>query len=84
MMVVPINAGKGYDVTIENGVFKRAPDIISKHVTGCRIMIVSETNVYPIYGAELEKMLKAAGYKIYRFVLEAGESSKTLHTGSKL
>jgi 3-dehydroquinate synthase len=44
------------------------------------VCIVSDTNVDPLYGDEIEGIFKAAGIKAVRFVFCAGEAHKTLDT----
>ena len=47
---------------------------------GSRAMIVSETNVFPIYGERLKASLEKAGIHTAEFVFEAGEPQKQLST----
>ena len=44
---------------------------------GCAGLIVSDTNVDPIYGDDLQKVLGDAGIACKRLVLDAGEASKS-------
>ena len=39
-----------YPIYIENGILKHAADYISQVFTGKRIMILSDDQVYPLYG----------------------------------
>ena len=45
-----------------------------------KLMIVSDSNVAPLYMAQLRGSLEAAGFEVFDFVFEAGEKSKTLNT----
>lgn len=50
-----------------------------------RLCIVTDSNVEPIYGAELQRILEQAGCNnVYRFVFPAGEEHKTLDVISDL
>ena len=40
------------------------------------VVLVSETNVYPLYGKQAEDSLRQAGLNVVSFVFPAGESSK--------
>ena len=53
-MVIEIKTDKPYEVIVEDGVLDRAGEKIAPLVRpGSRAMIVSETNVFPIYGCLL-------------------------------
>lgn len=80
-MVIEIKTDKPYAVIVENGVLDRAGEAIkSIFKQGAQAMIVSETNVFPLYGERLANSLTAAGFKVSSFVFEAGEQRKQLST----
>lgn len=80
-MIIHIDTDKPYDVLVENGCLQHAGEkLLPLFKPGSRAMIVSETNVYPLYGARLEKSLTDAGFHTARFIFEAGEPSKQLST----
>lgn len=68
------------DIYIEKGCIKRTGEIISQHIKEKNVVIVSDTNVYPIYGRAVEKSLEEAGYRYTSEVVEAGEQSKCQET----
>lgn len=43
-----------------------------------KAMIISDSNVFPLYGDIIRASLEAAGFEAYSFVFPAGESSKQL------
>lgn len=45
-----------------------------------KLMIVSDSNVAPLYMSKLRGSLEAAGFEVFEYVFEAGEQSKTLNT----
>ena len=47
-------------------------------------MIVSDDNVFPLYGAAVRASLLEAGFDVYEFVFPHGEGSKTLTTYGRL
>ena len=54
-MVIEIKTDKPYEVIVEDGVLDRAGEKIAPLVRpGRRALIVSETNVFPIYGERLK------------------------------
>ena len=80
-MVIEIKTDKPYEVIVEDGVLDRAGEKIVPLVRpGSRAMIVSETNVFPIYGERLKASLEKAGIHTAEFVFEAGEPQKQLST----
>ena len=80
-MVIEIKTDKPYEVIVEDGVLNRAGEKIAPLVRpGSRAMIVSETNVFPIYGERLKASLEKAGIHTAEFVFEAGEPQKQLST----
>lgn len=86
MPVIDINTSSGYSVFLGKGMLDSAAELISpligKH--GGRIMVVSDSSVYPLYGENLKTELKKTGAEIYEYVFPAGENSKSLLTVEKL
>ncbi len=80
-MVIHISTDKPYDVIVENGALDRTGEAVKPlFKAGSQAMIVSETNVFPIYGERLTQSLTAAGFRVSSFVFEAGEPQKQLST----
>ena len=46
----------------------------------CHVLLVSDDNVFSLYGAEVSEQLKAAGFRTDTFVFGHGEQSKSLDT----
>lgn len=53
-------------------------DVIRRKNDGCRAVIVSDTNVAPLYGDILKKSLEKKGYDTAFHIIPAGEEHKTL------
>ena len=53
------------------------PDIVSKHITGKRVAVVTNTIVAPLYLKLLTRSLEAAGKQVFAIVLPDGEQEKT-------
>lgn len=80
-MVIHIETDKPYDVLVESGALDRAGEAVKPlFKAGSQAMIVSETNVFPIYGERLTASLAEAGFRVSSFVFEAGEPQKQLST----
>lgn len=77
MEKLTVKAGSQYDILIEKGLLKNCGSLI-RAVADCpRIALVSDTNVYPIYGDKVKSALEAQGYEVFTYIFKAGESSKT-------
>ena len=80
MKKVRIEAYSGYDVLIKNGLLGESGGLIRDISKGNTAVIVSDSNVFPLYGNVLEKTLKKEGLGVISFVFEAGEDSKSTDT----
>lgn len=70
-----------YSVTIENGVMDRVGEIVGRlRRKGAKAMLVSESNVFPLYGVRVKESLEKAGFQVSEFVFPAGEGSKQIST----
>jgi 3-dehydroquinate synthase len=82
---IEICTNPSYTVTVENGVINRTGKIISEILKkDSKILIVSDSNVFPLYGSTIEKNLQDAGFRVCKFIFEAGETSKKLNTVSRI
>lgn len=78
-MKLTVNLGKNsYSIYIENGILADAGKYISRIFGGKRIMIISDDNVFPLYGQKLLGSL--TGYTCSSLVLPHGEPTKSFHT----
>ena len=80
MKKLTVNVGKSYDILIEKGILQNAGEYVKTVSNANKICLISETNVYPIYGDKIKKSLEDAGYQVYTFIFEAGEASKKTST----
>lgn len=80
MKKVTVNASNKYDVLIEKGLLNSAGQYIKKVTSGSTAVIVSETNVFPLYGDALKDSLIKEGFSVISFVFKAGEDSKNTDT----
>jgi len=76
MTVVRVNASRKYDVIIGEGIFDDIGKLAKKAVGICKALIISDTNVEPLYAQRLTDSLEKEGYKVIKYVIEAGEASK--------
>lgn len=83
---VEVGGGHPYTITIGPGLIADG-DALARHVRGRHVLLVSDSQVAPLYAAAVREALHAARPElaIGTFVLPAGEESKTLaHFGSAI
>ena len=81
METINVKVEKQYKVLVGPGLLKEAGKLIANVDRKIqKLMIVSDSNVAPLYMAQLRASLEAAGFEVFDFVFEAGEQSKTLNT----
>ena len=70
-----------YSIKIENGLLSRCgEEIRAMKPSATRVLAVSDTNVFPLYGDRVLASLAAAGLEVSSHVFEAGEENKRLST----
>lgn len=80
MRTVTVKASQSYNVYIGNGLLGAADKYISDVLRSRRTVIVSDDNVYPLYGEKLKADLGSAGFEVSEFVFPHGEQSKSHET----
>ena len=81
MEKINVNVAKPYDVLVGAGLLEETGKLIAGVDSKIqKLMIVSDSNVAPLYMTQLRGSLEAAGFEVFDFVFEAGEKSKTLNT----
>lgn len=77
--IIHVNTGIPYDVIIEKGALYKCGELIKSVVPKSeRALIVSDSNVAPIYAEKVKASLEAEGYKVFVHVFPAGEENKRL------
>ena len=76
MNTVTVNASRTYDILIGSGLLPALGAETAKLGNAKKVCIVSETNVWPLYGKTAQVSLENAGFEVISFVFPAGESSK--------
>ena len=80
MTVIRVSASNTYNVKIGAGLLSTAGEELLSLTGGknCRVCIVSDDNVFPLYGKTVSDALTAAGFSVISHVIPHGESSKCL------
>ena len=84
MKTVTVNASKTYDIHIGSGLLSSLGSEAAKLGKARKVCIVSEANVWPLYGAAAQDSLERAGLEVVSFVFPAGEESKNGNTWLEL
>lgn len=84
MEQIRIRIGTGYSVTVGNGILSQCGQTVREVCSGDSIMIVTDSNVAPLYLASARDSLRRAGFQTYTLILAAGESSKTMDSLAQL
>ncbi len=84
MTRIEIRASRVYSVLIEEGLLDRAGELL-REISGAEtVCLVSGEQVHGLYGLRLERSLRAAGFRVLRFVHPSGEQYKNLDTYGRL
>ena len=67
-----------YSIYIESGLINNASSIISQIFTTRKVAVITDSNVYSIYGDAVKKDMSASGFEVEFIVLEPGEESKSI------
>ena len=79
-----LNAGT-YEIIIESGSIAKTGEYATSAVKPCRTLVVSDDNVYPLYGKTVEESLTGAGFDVAEsYVFPHGEEQKNLTTFSAI
>lgn len=76
MKTVKVSASTSYDILIGSGLLSRLGQQVKAVCCAGKVCIVSDSNVFPLYGETVEASLLNAGFEVAHFVFPAGEESK--------
>lgn len=76
MEAVEVKANPPYQVQIGTGNLEEAGLLAASLFSPCRVMLVSDSNVLPLYGEKVKKAFEKAGFTVCVYCFAAGESSK--------
>ena len=80
MNTVTVNASTSYQVKIGSGLLSMLGQEAAAMGAKGTAVIVSDSNVFPLYGQIAEDSLKNAGFSVLSFVFPAGEQQKNAAT----
>ena len=76
MKTIKVNTATSYEVKIGSGLLSTLSQELSKVISGKRVAIISDSNVWPLYGEAVETQLQNSDYFTCSYVIPAGEASK--------
>ena len=80
MKTVNVDLGdRSYPIYIGESLFEQ-PELLTRHVHGKQVMVVTNETIAPLYLAAIESMLATADVQVDAVVLPDGEKYKTLET----
>ena len=84
MEKVTVNLSKSYDCLVGENLLLKTGELVSEVVNPCKAMIVSDDNVFSLYGETVSKSLGKSGFFVNSFVFKNGEEHKNLNTVNDL
>lgn len=80
MNTVTVNTSKKYNVYIGEGLMQNVGEQLSSLGQAGKAAIISDSNVWKLYGSTVETSLRAHGFTVFHFIFPAGEESKNTDT----
>lgn len=84
MRTITVEASQTYSIHIGSGLLARTGELAAPVLKGRDAVIVSDSNVWPLYGKTVTESLENAGFRVSHFVFPAGERNKNLQTLTEL
>ncbi len=75
MKRIAVNTSLQYEVCIGSGILQKTAGVVCQVTKAKRLCIVSDSNVWPLYGMALQTQLQQQ-FQVCSFVIPAGEDSK--------
>ena len=76
MKRIHVPASREYDVLIGSDLHQHAGEFLLQIHKPCKTALISDSNVWPIYGHIITEALNSAGFETFPFIIPAGEASK--------
>ena len=80
MKTICVDASKKYDVLVGSGLLRSLGEYAASTILPGKAAIISDTNVWPLYGPMAEASLRDAGFDTVTYLFPAGEASKNTET----
>lgn len=70
--------GESYPIVTGSGLLQSIGSVLAERIAPCRVMLVTDDHVAPLYADLAARSLENAGFTVSRFVTPAGEESKSV------
>ena len=80
MKTVTVSASSTYEVKIGSGLLSTLPAELAAVCKAKKAAIISDSNIWPLYGVSAEESLLKSGFEVIHYVFPAGEESKNGQT----
>ncbi len=81
MKTIHVHTSASYDVLIGTGMLEELGNhLLLTLKKTCKVAIISDSNVWPLYGNRVVNSLAYAGFEVFHFTFPAGEASKNAAT----
>ncbi|MDD4699983.1 MAG: 3-dehydroquinate synthase [Oscillospiraceae bacterium] len=80
MITITVNSETGYNILIGKGLLFSCGNSIREVARGQKVLVISDTNVAPLYAQAVVDSLAENGFESDLFTFPAGETNKTLET----
>ena len=80
MQTIPVHTEPAYEVTIGSGLLQDCGPRLRPLLGPCRLAIIVDSTVAPLYLERVSDSLKAAGFQVSTCLFPAGEAHKTIKT----
>lgn len=80
MKTIVVNTTKCYEVLIGSELLDQCGKLTVAVKAPCKVVLVSDDNVYPIYGEQVKHSYQSAGFEVSTFVFPSGEKNKSFET----
>ena len=78
MKIITVNTeGKTYDISIESGLIKRLPGILKKQYRDNKIALITDDNVFKLYGRDFASFFSLKSYLLFLSSLKQVNKAKT-------
>lgn len=84
MKTITVSASKKYDIIISSNILDRIGKYAASVCSASKIAIISDSNVWPIYGDKVINSLLNAGFAVCNYVFAAGEERKNIANYSEI
>ena len=85
MRKVRVDLGeKSYDIVLGYGIEQEIMDFVQQADFSQKGLLITDTNVGPLYGRKMQKILEQAGLEVTLAQIPAGEKSKSLTVANEL